>query len=124
MAGAGAGAGRAGGGGGAATAGWSDRSSDDSDGDRLPDTCDNCPTVPNGPAQAAIAGLGNQLDRDGDGIGDACDTGEPELELADSDGDRIVNNADNCPWVPNKNQKDTNGNGLGDACDAAPKKGT
>ncbi len=35
----------------------------DSDGDGVPDACDNCPTVANA----------NQADADGDGIGDACD---------------------------------------------------
>jgi hypothetical protein len=35
----------------------------DTDGDGIPDTSDNCPTVPNA----------NQADADGDGTGDACD---------------------------------------------------
>jgi slime mold repeat-containing protein/thrombospondin type 3 repeat protein len=37
--------------------------SPDTDGDGLPDPCDNCPAVPNA----------NQLDTDSDGFGDACD---------------------------------------------------
>jgi len=37
--------------------------SPDTDGDGLPDLCDNCPAVPNA----------NQLDTDHDGFGDACD---------------------------------------------------
>ena len=45
----------------------------DSDGDRVPDASDNCPSVPNGPSEAGIPGVGNQTDTDGDGQGDACD---------------------------------------------------
>ena len=47
--------------------------SSDPDGDGVLDPADNCPTVANGPAQAAVANVGNQTDTDGDGVGDACD---------------------------------------------------
>ena len=40
----------------------------DSDGDQVPDTFDNCVDTANGPAQAS-----NQTDTDGDGLGNACD---------------------------------------------------
>jgi predicted outer membrane repeat protein len=37
--------------------------------------------------------------------------------VADSDGDGIPDNVDNCPDVVNPTQADTNGNGVGDACE-------
>ena len=45
----------------------------DIDGDGVTNAPDNCPNVPNGPAQAGVPGVGNQTDADGDGQGDACD---------------------------------------------------
>ena len=41
----------------------------DTDGDLVPDVFDNCSTIPNGPGQAPS----NQVDTDGDGLGNACD---------------------------------------------------
>jgi MYXO-CTERM domain-containing protein len=49
----------------------------------------------------------DQLDSDGDGKGDSCDT--------DADNDGLT--ADNCPLVPNPNQGDADKDGIGDACD-------
>jgi hypothetical protein len=45
-----------------------------------------------------------------DGIGDACE--------ADTDGDGIIDDIDNCVEVANADQADSNMNGIGDACDA------
>jgi hypothetical protein len=51
----------------------------------------------------------DQLDTDGDGIGDTCDD--------DRDGDGILDSADNCPVTTNGDQIDTDSDGLGDPCD-------
>jgi hypothetical protein len=92
----------------------------DSDNDTFYDIDDNCPSVANGPAQAGIPGVGNQLDSDGDGIGDACDRCPYDAEN-DIDGDGVCGNEDNCPTVYNPKvaglQPDLDGDGIGDACD-------
>ena len=83
----------------------------DSDGDGIPDSQDNCPTVFNP----------GQEDTDGDGIGDVCDNC-PSIQnpnQQDTDGDGIGDVCDNCPSVPNPGQEDSNGNGIGDACESA-----
>lgn len=79
----------------------------DVDHDGVPDVSDDCPYTPDR----------DQRDRDGDGVGDACD--------ADRDGDGIAQWAmtpeafvDNCPDVPNPDQADRDGDGAGDACSA------
>lgn len=71
----------------------------DTDGDGVPDTTDNCPTVAN-PGQA---------DFDSDGLGDVCDP--------DDDNDGVADATDNCPAVANPGQANLDGDALGDACD-------
>ena len=71
----------------------------DSDGDGIPDDEDNCPETYNP----------DQLDTDGDGMGDRCDS--------DDDGDGIQDSYDNCPLTHNPDQQDSDGDGIGDACD-------
>ena len=65
----------------------------------MADAADNCPLAPNG----------DQLDTDGDEIGDTCD--------GDDDGDSVTDAADNCPLAPNGDQLDTDGDEIGDTCD-------
>jgi len=74
----------------------------DIDYDGIPDSEDNCPTVPNP----------DQEDEDGDGIGDACEEADN-----DADDDGVLDEDDNCPHEPNPDQEDTDGDGIGDACD-------
>ena len=71
----------------------------DTDADMVQDNVDNCPNIANA----------NQLDTDGDGLGDACDD--------DDDNDTIPDNQDNCPNTPNQDQLDTDNDGIGDVCD-------
>ena len=72
----------------------------DDDGDGITNSSDNCPLMSNP----------DQLDTDGDGIGDVCDD--------DLDGDGLTNSKDNCPLVSNPDQSDSLDNGVGDACGA------
>lgn len=70
----------------------------DRDKDGVIDRLDNCPDVANP----------DQVDIDGNRVGDACD---------DWDLDGIINSLDNCPNIPNRDQRDEDGDGIGDACD-------
>ncbi|MEA2207349.1 MAG: hypothetical protein QOE77_4125, partial [Blastocatellia bacterium] len=74
----------------------------DSDADGIPNGSDNCPQVANP----------NQLDTDGDRVGNACDP--------DDDNDRVADASDNCPLVSNPDQRDSDGDGIGDTCDPTP----
>jgi hypothetical protein len=71
---------------------------DDSDGDGIADTLDNCPAIPNA----------SQQDTDSDGQGDPCD--------ADVDGDGVPNQQDAFPNDPTETT-DTDRDGIGDNAD-------
>lgn len=111
---------------------------EDTDGDGIIDSLDNCPLFAN-PNQSDTDndGIGDvceedtdsdgipdefdncvdtantdQSDIDNDGIGDICDP--------DSDNDGINDDVDNCPFIANPDQTDENNDGVGDACTNIP----
>ncbi|MEO1574512.1 MAG: thrombospondin type 3 repeat-containing protein, partial [Pseudomonadota bacterium] len=59
---------------------------------------------------------------DPDALDNALTIDDPEAfgiePPADSDGDGVVDNQDNCTEEPNADQRDTNGDGYGNVCDA------
>jgi len=71
----------------------------DLDSDGISDALDNCPSAANP----------DQADKDGDGLGNACD--------ADDDNDGVLDGSDNCPLEINPDQGDADGDGQGNPCD-------
>jgi hypothetical protein len=111
----------------------------DTDGDGIWDDQDPCPAI-----------FDDGMDRDGDGVGDACDddrdgdglsnavdlcpddpaAGAPDLDAdadgigdgcdPDGDGDLVLDVDDNCPGLSNPDQADLDLDDEGDACDVCP----
>jgi hypothetical protein len=84
----------------------------DTDGDGVPDSTDNCPTVPNP----------GQVNSDGDTYGDACDNcpNTTNQDQLDSDSDGVGDVCDNCPSICNPLHLDADNDGKGDLCDSTP----
>lgn len=63
----------------------------------------------NGVGDATDLSTGFDVDLDGDGIPDRCES--------DADGDGAVDALDNCELTPNRDQDDADEDGVGDACE-------
>ena len=83
---------------------------DDYDNDGVNNSIDNCPHYSNT----------DQIDTDGDGMGDICDP-YPSDSSNDGDGDgHNIIAGDNCPTIYNIDQNDNDSDGYGDVCDNCP----
>lgn len=94
----------------------------DTDGDGIPNACDNCPNVPNPLQDNACNEACGVVDTDADGIFNNCDNcpyiSNPSQD--DDDDDGVGNVCDNCNFISNANQADSDNDGIGDACDLCP----
>lgn len=87
---------------------------EDYDADGLPDTYDNCPTVPNGSTKVEYLNDQGEVVEEGDGEAVIALRKEP---YQNSDGDDYGDACDNCDYHANNDQQDIDGDGIGDACD-------
>ncbi len=105
----------------------------DSDLDGVFDSHDNCPQIANeGQWDKDNDGQGNECDPDidGDGFSNEVEIAagskpwradsipDDNIDLADDDGDGVLNSQDNCPQLANAGQWDKDLDGLGNACDS------
>ena len=79
----------------------------DDDRDGIPDNQDNCPVIPNS----------DQVDKNVNGIGDACEKEFMQVDNNDWDEDGVPNEEDNCPTIPNPLQEDNDLDDIGNVCD-------
>jgi hypothetical protein len=80
----------------------------DQDNDSVSNEDDNCQFVKNK----------DQIDSDGDFLGDVCDFDNERKNFneIDSDGDGVGDYLDNCVYIVNSAQIDSNADGIGDVC--------
>src|SRR2546423_246018 len=109
-----------------------DACDDDIDGDGSANAADAFPLDPSEQVDTDGDGIGDNADTDGDGYADSVDAlPDDRTEHVDSDGDGVGDNAapdddndgvpdpaDNCPTTSNASQANYDGDLLGDACDA------
>jgi Thrombospondin type 3 repeat len=92
----------------------------DTDGDGTGDACDNCPND-NLKTEPGVCGCGfaDSTDADGDGICGAVTDNCPAVSNADqldTDGDGVGDACDNCPNDVNPQQEDDDSDGFGNVC--------